>query len=151
MYSISYMWYAVIGTITCVLIGIIIGLITGKESDKFDERLLHPFVAKIYRKMPGNKRTFIVKENEKESSVKTEVTVAEDIKTDQDKIDSRIPDQYSSKSKIPDQDTSKPHIAVIYDGKTNTSESKEVFSPNSSRLFDAYEVRRSPTPTRTRM
>ncbi|CAH0721004.1 unnamed protein product, partial [Brenthis ino] len=58
IYSISYMWYAVIGTIICITFGVIIGLITGNENDKFDERLLHPLIAKISRKIPGKKRTF---------------------------------------------------------------------------------------------
>lgn len=49
MYAISYMWYAVIGTVTCVVLGVIIGALTGGEGDKFDERLLHPLVAQIYR------------------------------------------------------------------------------------------------------
>ncbi|XP_032523465.2 sodium-coupled monocarboxylate transporter 2 [Danaus plexippus] len=64
MYSVSYMWYAVIGTVTCIILGVTIGLLTASESDAFDEKLLHPLVAKITRKMPGKKRTFtnIIKE-----------------------------------------------------------------------------------------
>ncbi|CAG4961504.1 unnamed protein product [Parnassius apollo] len=87
MYSISYMWYAVIGTLTCVTIGTIIGLLTGSEKDSFDEKLLHPMVAKIYRKLPGRKRTFTSNVNEKtpeekEVSDRTEDTVIEDCKPD---------------------------------------------------------------------
>lgn len=58
MYSISYMWYAVIGTITCVIIGVVIGFITSSDRDRFDEQLLHPLIAKLSRKMPGKCRTF---------------------------------------------------------------------------------------------
>lgn len=114
MYSISYMWYAVIGTLTCVILGNIIGLITSNESDAYDERLLHPLVAKIARKMPGPKRRFTNEKpekvpEEKESSEKTDETVAEEVKS-------------------------------------------EAFTPNSSRLFDAYEIRSpSPLPERSRL
>ncbi|KAL4711556.1 hypothetical protein ACJJTC_003573 [Scirpophaga incertulas] len=89
IYSISYMWYAVIGTMTCVILGLIIGLISGKESDAYDERLLHPLVAKLARKMPGKPRKFanekvekteeIVRKTEEDTSVETDVTVADDI------------------------------------------------------------------------
>ncbi|XP_026487150.1 sodium-coupled monocarboxylate transporter 2 [Vanessa tameamea] len=83
MYSVSYMWYAVIGTATCVTVGVIIGLITATEKDAFDELLLHPLVAKIGRKMPGRKRIFKTQveekvSEEKEQSDKTDETVVED-------------------------------------------------------------------------
>lgn len=81
MYSVSYMWYAVIGTITCIVVGILVGFLTANENDAFDEKLLHPFVAKIARKLPGKKRTFTTEEekvpNEKESSNSTEETIVE--------------------------------------------------------------------------
>lgn len=117
-YSISYMWYAVIGTIICVTLGNIIGLITGNKSDAFDERLLHPFVAKLARKLPGPKRFYTSekpppaeeKETEKDSSEKTEETVT--------------------------------------DATPETLEPKPtVFVTTGSRLFDVYDVRRSPTPS----
>ncbi|RVE42526.1 hypothetical protein evm_012822 [Chilo suppressalis] len=115
-YSISYMWYAVIGTVTCVTIGVIVGLLTENDSDIYDERLLHPLVAKLARKMPGKPRKFL-NENvekpveEKESSERTEEIVVEEVK---------------------------PTI---------------VFTTNSSRLFDVYETRKSPSPfpERTRL
>lgn len=81
MYSVSYMWYAVIGTITCVVVGILVGFFTANENDAFDERLLHPFVAKIARRLPGRKRTFTTEAEEKvpneKSSNSTEETIVE--------------------------------------------------------------------------
>ncbi|KAJ0170986.1 hypothetical protein K1T71_013758 [Dendrolimus kikuchii] len=78
MYAISYMWYAVIGTFTCVLVGVVLGLITGSEKDAFDEQLLHPVAAKIARWAPGPKRTYIntkvEAKDDKDTSEKTEVT-----------------------------------------------------------------------------
>ncbi|XP_060807064.1 sodium-coupled monocarboxylate transporter 2 [Amyelois transitella] len=121
MYSISYMWYSVIGTLTCVVLGIIIGLITGNESDAYDENLLHPLVAKIARKMPGPKRKFT---NEKPQKM-------QELKESSDKTEA------SDKTEVTVVDEAKP----------------EVFSPNSSRHFDVYEISRSPSPfpERTRL
>lgn len=118
MYSVSYMWYAVIGTITCVTIGVVIGYITGSDSDAYDERLLHPLVAKLARKLPGKPRKFTNEKiekpvEEKETSEKTDETVT----------------------------------SIVEEVKPT------VFSTNSSRLFDVYESRRSPSPfpERTRL
>lgn len=122
-YAVSYMWYAVIGTIVCVTVGIIIGLITGSEKDMFDEKLLHPLIVKLYRILPGKKRTFTTadkptntedKEGEKESSEKTDITIIEE-----------------------------PIDAV----------KQTCFTTTGSRLFDVYDVRKSPTPSlvRTRL
>lgn len=122
-YSISYMWYAVIGTIICVTLGNIVGLITGNETDAFEERLLHPLVAKIARYLPGPKRFYTdeksvateEKETEKDASEKTDETVTE--------------------------------VNEITDPK------QVVFATTGSRLFDVYDVRNSPTPSlvRTRL
>lgn len=116
------MWYAVIGTIICVTLGNIIGLITGSKNDAFDERLLHPFVAKLAKKLPGPKRFYTTeipapveeKEGEKDSSEKTEETVT---------------------------DTT---LNEISDAK------QTVFVTTGSRLFDVYDVRQSPTPSLAR-
>ncbi|KAJ2940557.1 hypothetical protein O0L34_g6492 [Tuta absoluta] len=80
LYSVSYMWYAVIGTVSCIIVGIVIGAITNKDSDAFDERLLHPLAAKIARKLPGRKRTYTTEKKEsKDGSEKTVDTVIEDL------------------------------------------------------------------------
>lgn len=117
------MWYAVIGTVACVIVGILVGWFTATESDAFDERLLHPFAARIARKLPGTKRTFTlekqkvvekVEENpSKESSEKTDDTVVEEVK----------------------------------EVKANTS---SVFTSTDSRLFDAYTPT-TPLPQRTKL
>ncbi|KOB64367.1 Sodium/solute symporter, partial [Operophtera brumata] len=122
MYAISYMWYAVIGTLTCVIIGVIVGALTGKESDKFDEKLLHPAVARIYRKMPGAKRTYSTEktDNEKESSVKTEVTVADDVKSEINNISDVTP--HNNKSEL--------------NSHNNTSEIKHIAHHNNN--FEVY-------------
>lgn len=168
MYAVSYMWYAVIGTVTCITVGFIVGALTGKETDKFDERLLHPVVAKLYRKMPGAKRTYSVeKSEEKESSVKTEVTV-DDNKCEAShitEIKHRIP---NSKSEGQNGACIKNGTIEIKNGLNNNGEgldgkskkfavNKEVpldvtmLSSSSSRLFDAYDSSRGSPTLRTRM
>lgn len=80
------MWYAVIGTLICITIGVIVGYLTNKEADKFDERLLHPLVAKIARHFPGSSHTFSTPDRdrtpeENEASDKTCDTIIEDPKS----------------------------------------------------------------------
>ncbi|XP_039760645.1 sodium-coupled monocarboxylate transporter 1 [Pararge aegeria] len=58
LYSVSYMWYAVIGTLACVLVGVLVGALTGGDADAYDERLLHPLVARLARRLPGRRRRF---------------------------------------------------------------------------------------------
>lgn len=171
MYAISYMWYAVIGTITCVIIGIIVGALTGKESDKFDEKLLHPAVARIYRKIPGSKRTYSTEktDSEKESSVKTEVTVADDIKSDVNNISEVAPhnninEVVNTTHKNINSEVYTPYTNLETennDGFTVVNNNSNVklkednnmtgLSSSNSRLFDAYEKhRRSPSPIRSK-
>ncbi|XP_041985354.1 sodium-coupled monocarboxylate transporter 1 [Aricia agestis] len=102
MYSLSYMWYAVIGTLTCILVGIVIGYLTGSEKDAFDEKLLHPLIADLSRRCPGKKRTYIVEEKkipeEKESSSEktdnTTTTVVDEVKPTLSSRGSRLFDAY---------------------------------------------------------
>lgn len=118
------MWYAVIGTVACVAIGIVVGCLTATETDAFDERLLHPFAAKMARKLPGTKRTFTlekqkiekVEDPSKESSEKTDDTVVEEVKE-------------------------------VREVKADTS---SVFTPANSRLFDVYTPS-TPQPQRTKL
>ncbi|XP_034837146.1 sodium-coupled monocarboxylate transporter 1 [Maniola hyperantus] len=74
MYSVSYMWYAVIGTVTCVLVGVLVGALTADDADAFDERLLHPLAARLARRLPGKRRTFTRRE-EKMPEERTDETV----------------------------------------------------------------------------
>ncbi|XP_052745020.1 sodium-coupled monocarboxylate transporter 1 [Bicyclus anynana] len=49
LYSVSYMWYAVLGTLVCVLVGALVGAATGAQHT-VDPRLLHPLVARLCRR-----------------------------------------------------------------------------------------------------
>ncbi|EGI57635.1 Sodium-coupled monocarboxylate transporter 2 [Acromyrmex echinatior] len=60
LYGITYMYYALIGSITTVGVGIIVSLITADaEADKYEEHLLHPTARKIAGLFPGKRRLYI--------------------------------------------------------------------------------------------
>lgn len=59
LYSITYMYYAFIGSLTTVLIGIVVSLLTADaEHDMYEEHLLHPIAVKFSRLLPGRKRLY---------------------------------------------------------------------------------------------
>lgn len=59
LYGITYMYYALIGSITTVSVGIIVSLITANaEADKYEEHLLHPIARKIAGLFPGKRRLY---------------------------------------------------------------------------------------------
>ncbi|KAG5345745.1 SC5AC protein, partial [Acromyrmex heyeri] len=60
LYGITYMYYALIGSITTVGVGIIVSLITADaEADKYEEHLLHPTAQKIAGLFPGKRRLYL--------------------------------------------------------------------------------------------
>lgn len=59
LYSITYMYYAFIGSMGTVFIGIIVSLLTANaKADVYEEHLLHPLVLKISKFLPGKKRLY---------------------------------------------------------------------------------------------
>nr|XP_033340160.1 sodium-coupled monocarboxylate transporter 1 [Megalopta genalis]XP_033340166.1 sodium-coupled monocarboxylate transporter 1 [Megalopta genalis] len=59
IYSITYMYYALIGSLTTVLVGIIVSLITAdSQADMYEEHLLHPLAVKLSRFFPGRRRLY---------------------------------------------------------------------------------------------
>lgn len=59
LYGITYMYYALIGSITTVGVGIIVSLITADaEADKYEAHLLHPMARKIAGLFPGKRRLY---------------------------------------------------------------------------------------------
>ncbi|KAH0557736.1 sodium-coupled monocarboxylate transporter 1 [Cotesia glomerata] len=59
IYSITYMYYALIGSMTTIIVGIIVSLLTANEKeDAYEEHLLHPFALKLSKLMPGKPRLF---------------------------------------------------------------------------------------------
>ncbi|XP_065371723.1 sodium-coupled monocarboxylate transporter 1 [Calliphora vicina] len=59
MYSISYMYYSLIGTSLTVLIGIIGSYLTQDPKDSYNAKLLHPLVFKFYQRFTGEKPYYV--------------------------------------------------------------------------------------------
>lgn len=98
------MWYAVIGTFSCIIIGTLIGALTATEKDAFDEQLLHPLAASIARRLPGRKRTYTVEKKEpSKDSEKTEDTIVEDRNMNNDKTPNYVTKEDCSAEVIPSE------------------------------------------------
>lgn len=63
----TYMYYAMIGTLITVFVGIAVSLAFPlHEDDVYDEKLLHPLALKFSKWFPGRPRRFLKKEKETE-------------------------------------------------------------------------------------
>ncbi|XP_076765294.1 sodium-coupled monocarboxylate transporter 2 [Xylocopa sonorina] len=59
LYSVTYMYYALIGSMSTVIVGIIVSLLTAdRQGDMYEEHLLHPVAARISRFFPGGRRLY---------------------------------------------------------------------------------------------
>ncbi|XP_031370883.1 sodium-coupled monocarboxylate transporter 1 isoform X2 [Apis dorsata] len=59
LYSITYMYYAFIGSMSTVIVGVIVSLVTADpKGDMYEEHLLHPLAVKISRFFPGRRRLY---------------------------------------------------------------------------------------------
>ena len=59
LYSITYMYYALIGSLSTVIVGIIVSLLTANpQEDMYEQHLLHPLAVKISRHFPGRRRLY---------------------------------------------------------------------------------------------
>lgn len=59
LYSVSYMYYSLIGTFITVIVGTVISYITAHRDDAYDSKLLHPMIYKLSRVIPGKERRYI--------------------------------------------------------------------------------------------
>ncbi|XP_062535647.1 sodium-coupled monocarboxylate transporter 1-like isoform X3 [Armigeres subalbatus] len=59
LYSISYMYYSLIGTFLTVTIGILVSYLTQNRDDAYDHKLLHPAVYRLSRMLPGKPRRYV--------------------------------------------------------------------------------------------
>lgn len=59
VYGITYMYYALIGSLTTVLVGILVSLLTADpKGDVYEEHLLHPLASKLSKLFPGRPRIY---------------------------------------------------------------------------------------------
>lgn len=61
LYSVTYMYYSLIGCFICILIGWTVSYFTGSESDLYDQELIHPIARKMANVFPGKKRRYAEK------------------------------------------------------------------------------------------
>ncbi|XP_055617704.1 sodium-coupled monocarboxylate transporter 1-like isoform X2 [Toxorhynchites rutilus septentrionalis] len=68
IYSVSYMYYGVFGTILTVVVGLVFSIATWSSSDEYNKKMLHPAVRWLHSRSPfGGKRfgSFDLKKDEK--------------------------------------------------------------------------------------
>ncbi|XP_008198466.1 sodium-coupled monocarboxylate transporter 1 isoform X1 [Tribolium castaneum] len=61
LYSVTYMYYSLIGCFISILIGWTVSYFTGSESDLYDQELIHPIARKMANFFPGKKRRYAEK------------------------------------------------------------------------------------------
>ncbi|XP_014475727.1 PREDICTED: sodium-coupled monocarboxylate transporter 2 [Dinoponera quadriceps] len=87
LYSITYMYYALIGSLTTVVVGIVVSLITADpEADMYEQHLLHPMARKIADLFPGKRRLY-----SRGNDCKTESTMDTSVTTVSDSIEKVAP------------------------------------------------------------
>ncbi|XP_055615923.1 sodium-coupled monocarboxylate transporter 1 isoform X2 [Toxorhynchites rutilus septentrionalis] len=59
IYSVSYMYYSLIGTFLTVIIGTVVSYLTSSRDDAYDHKLLHPFVYRLSHLLPGRSRRYV--------------------------------------------------------------------------------------------
>lgn len=90
LYSVSYMYYAFVGTLITVVVGIVISYITASEEDEYDSKLLHPAIYRFSKWLPGKDRVY------------SNTTVAEtEISTNKTSIEIHDNYGFEMKSEIP--------------------------------------------------
>lgn len=57
-YSITYMYWSIIGTFVTVFVGTTVSFFTASKDDTYEAKLLHPLIVKCLNFMPGEPREF---------------------------------------------------------------------------------------------
>lgn len=57
-YSITYMYWSIIGTFITVFVGTLVSYWTASRDDTYEAKLLHPLIYKCLNFMPGERREF---------------------------------------------------------------------------------------------
>lgn len=58
VFSISYMYYSLFGTLITVVVGIVISLCTYSDSDSYDSKFIHPMVYRLTKMFPNSEKLF---------------------------------------------------------------------------------------------
>ncbi|XP_053682409.1 sodium-coupled monocarboxylate transporter 1 isoform X1 [Sabethes cyaneus] len=59
LYSVSYMYYSLIGTFITVVVGTIVSYLTSHRDDAYDHKLLHPAIYRLSLMLPGKERRYV--------------------------------------------------------------------------------------------
>lgn len=51
MFAITYMYYSVLGTVITIVVGVLVSWTTRSDEDKYEAKLLHPYVTRLARYM----------------------------------------------------------------------------------------------------
>lgn len=69
LYSVTYMYYSLIGCFISILVGWTVSYFTGSESDLYDQELIHPVARKMANFFPGKKRRYAEKTADTKSNI----------------------------------------------------------------------------------
>lgn len=71
VFSISYMYYSLFGTIITVVVGIVVSLLTRSKADAYDSKYIHPCVYRMSKWFPGYEKLFSNEDSNETSNIKT--------------------------------------------------------------------------------
>ncbi|XP_049536932.1 sodium-coupled monocarboxylate transporter 1 isoform X1 [Anopheles darlingi] len=78
LYSVSYMYYSLIGTFLTVAIGALVSVLTSHDDDAYDRKLLHPVAYYCSRLFPGKERRYITNPDIRPKEEKQPKTAGDD-------------------------------------------------------------------------
>ncbi|EEB10804.1 sodium/iodide cotransporter, putative [Pediculus humanus corporis] len=92
LFGITYMYYSVIGTLTCVLFGVVISALTGGSNyaEDYDEKLIHPIARKINNFFTGKFKKYDVTNPGDKSNSKKKINLKNHYDDDDDDDDGNI-------------------------------------------------------------
>ncbi|XP_023177962.1 sodium-coupled monocarboxylate transporter 2 [Drosophila hydei] len=133
-YSISFMYYSLIGTALTVLIGTLISCLTQHSDDEYDAKLLHPIIFRCYERLNVPKPYYIKHEEESGLNRRSSSNSSATTNCKEEKVNHAF-DASESHGK----DKTNP-IAVVF---TNSSSNEE----RSNSICDASRIQLDTVPS----
>lgn len=79
VFSISYMYYSLFGTLITVFVGMFVSLLTRSDADAYDSKYIHPCVYRMAKWFPGYEKLFSIEQSDESSNIKTSSLKAEPV------------------------------------------------------------------------
>lgn len=96
LFAITYMYYAFIGSLSTVVVGILVSLLTAdSENDAYEEHLLHPLALKLSRLWPGQPRVYSARSTLGNTNLACSDTSISNAKVDDSKV--KLDPEYAQK------------------------------------------------------